>query len=90
MNDTATVQAPIDLNAEIADVGLYLGQVCRIAGISKMQLSYWTTKARIPTAGNKQRIYHRQALEMVVLIKRGVDSGLQLAAAIEAARVAVN
>lgn len=88
MNDTATVQAPINLNAEIADVGLYLGQVCQIAGISKMQLNYWTTKARIPTAGKKQRIYHRQSLELVVRIKRGLDNGLQLASAIEAARTA--
>ena len=38
-------------------IELYLGQVCAIAGISKMQLDYWTNKAQIPTKGKKQRIY---------------------------------
>ena len=32
---------------------LYLGQVCAVAGITKMQLDYWTTKADIPTEGQQ-------------------------------------
>ena len=62
------------------------GQVCQIAGISKMQLDYWTNKAQIPTKGKKQRIYDIDALETVMLIKQAKDKGLNLGAAIEAAR----
>ncbi|OLE19550.1 MAG: hypothetical protein AUG88_00580 [Actinobacteria bacterium 13_1_20CM_4_68_12] len=39
---------PIDLSEHLDKVELYLGQVCQIAGISKMQLDYWTNKAQIP------------------------------------------
>ena len=77
---------PIDISEHLSRLELYLGQVCRIAGISKMQLDYWTTKAQIPTKGRKQRIYDMDAVETVMLIKQAKDKGLNLAAAIEAAR----
>jgi DNA-binding transcriptional MerR regulator len=77
---------PIDLSEHLDKVELYLGQVCRLAGISKMQLDYWTNKAQIPTKGKKQRIYDMDAVETVMLIKQGKDKGLNLAAAIDAAR----
>ena len=77
---------PINLAEHLGKVELYLGQVCQIAGISKMQLDYWTNKAQIPTKGKKQRIYDIDALETVMLIKQAKDKGLNLGAAIEAAR----
>jgi DNA-binding transcriptional MerR regulator len=77
---------PIDLAEHLEKIELYLGQVCQIAGISKMQLDYWTNKAQIPTKGKKQRIYDIEALETVMLIKQAKDKGLNLGAAIEAAR----
>src|SRR5262245_47349233 len=77
---------PIDLAEHLDKVGLYLGQVCQIAGISKTQLDYWTNKAQIPTKGKKQRIYDIDALETVMLIKQAKDKGLNLGAAIDAAR----
>jgi MerR HTH family regulatory protein len=77
---------PIDLAEHLEKVELYLGQVCQIAGISKMQLDYWTNKAQIPTKGKKQRIYDIDALETVMLIKQAKDKGLNLGAAIDAAR----
>jgi DNA-binding transcriptional MerR regulator len=77
---------PINLSAHLEKVELYLGQVCQIAGISKMQLDYWTNKAQIPTKGKKQRIYDMDAVETVMLIKQAKDKGLNLGAAIEAAR----
>jgi DNA-binding transcriptional MerR regulator len=51
-----------------------------------MQLDYWTNKAQIPTKGRKQRIYDMDAVETVMLIKQAKDKGLNLGAAIEAAR----
>ena len=77
---------PVDLAAHLDKIELYLGQVCRVAGISKMQLDYWTTRAEIPTKGRKHRIYDRDAIETVMLIKQAKDKGLPLATAIEAAR----
>ena len=77
---------PVDFCQHLQKVELYLGQVCRVAGISKMQLDYWTTKARIPTKGKKQRVYDMDAVETVMLIKQAKDKGLSLGAAIEAAR----
>src|SRR5277367_1453176 len=77
---------PIDLADSLGKVELYLGQVCAIAGISKMQLDYWTNKAQIPTKGKKQRIYDMDAIETVMLIKQAKDKGLNLGAAIDAAR----
>src|SRR5262245_5135618 len=77
---------PIDLAQHLDKLELYLCQVWRIAGISKMQLDYWTNKAQIPTRGKKQRIYDREALETVMLIKQAKDKGLNLGAAIDAAR----
>jgi DNA-binding transcriptional MerR regulator len=80
------VLEPVDLAGSIQSLELYLGQVCRIAGISKMQLDYWTNKAQIPTKGKKQRIYDMDALELVMLIKQAKDKGLNLEAAIAAAK----
>ena len=77
---------PINLAEHFEKVELYLGQVCQIAGISKMQLDYWTNKAQIPTKGKKQRIYDMDAVETVMLIKQAKDKGLNLGAAIDAAR----
>jgi hypothetical protein len=84
--DVLDVLEPIDLTAHLDKVELYLGQVCRLAGISKMQLDYWTNKAQIPTKGKKQRIYDMDAVETVLLIKQAKDKGLNLGAAIDAAR----
>src|ERR1700682_3840728 len=77
---------PIDLADHLTKVERYLGQVCQIAGISKMQLDYWTNKAQIPTKGKKQRIYDMDAVETVMLIKQAKDKGLNLGAAIDAAK----
>jgi DNA-binding transcriptional MerR regulator len=77
---------PVDIANHLDKFELYLGQVCQVAGISKMQLDYWTNKAHIPTKGKKQRIYDMDAVETVMLIKQGKEKGLNLTTAIEAAR----
>jgi DNA-binding transcriptional MerR regulator len=77
---------PVDISEHLDKIELYLGQVCAVAGISKMQLDYWTNKAQIPTKGRKQRIYDMDAVETVMLIKQAKDKGLNLQTAIETAR----
>jgi DNA-binding transcriptional MerR regulator len=77
---------PVSLDDRLPMLELYLGQVCSLTGITKMQLDYWTTKADIPTKGRKQRVYDMEAVELVMLIKQAKDKGLNLGAAIAAAR----
>ena len=77
---------PVNLAERLEKVELYLGQVCQLAGISKMQLAYWTNKAQHPPKGKQQRIYDIEALETFMLIKQAKVKGLNLGAAIEAAR----
>ncbi len=86
MVTNADLLQPVDVRDHLLGLELTLGQVCQVAGISKMQLDYWTNKAQIPTKGKKQRIYDMDALETVMLIKQAKDKGLNLGAAIEAAR----
>ena len=82
----ADLLEPIELDKRLQSLELHLGQVCAVAGVSKMQLDYWTTKADIRTSGRKQRVYDMRAVELVMLIKQAKDKGLNLGAAIEAAR----
>ena len=86
MSSARDLLDPIDMSKHLSKIELYLGQVCQVVGISKMQLDYWTNKAQIPTKGKKQRIYDMDAVETIMLIKQGKDKGLNLGAAIEAAR----
>ena len=74
----------LELGARFETIELTVGQVCRIAGISKMQLDYWTVKARIRTNGNKQRLYDLASLKTILQIKGSLASGRTLAAAIAA------
>ena len=60
-------------------------QVCRLVGITKMQLNYWTERATITTAGAKQRLYDASAVELLMLIKQGRDLGFDVPTAIRAA-----
>ena len=62
-NTQVDILEPVNLSEHLDKIELYLGQVCAIAGISKMQLDYWTNKAQIPTKGKKQRIYDMDAVE---------------------------
>jgi DNA-binding transcriptional MerR regulator len=83
---TGIALEPVDIGSHLDRIEFHLSQVCRLAGISKMQLDYWTNKAQIPTHGKKQRLYDIHAVELVMLIKQGRDKGLNLGEAIEAAR----
>ena len=70
----------------VGDLEFTVGQVCRIAGITKMQLDYWTVRGAIPTKGKKQRLYDSDAVETVMLIKQARDLGFDVNAAITAAK----
>src|SRR6478672_5769111 len=63
-----------------------VGQACRMAGITKMQLDYWTERGSIPTQGRKQRLYDASSVETVMLIKQARDLGFDVNAAIAASK----
>jgi DNA-binding transcriptional MerR regulator len=84
MVTNADLLEPVDVRDHLLGLELTLGQVCQVAGISKMQLDYWTQKAEIPTHGRKQRTYDMSSVETVLLIKQAKDRGLSLSAAITA------
>jgi DNA-binding transcriptional MerR regulator len=84
MVTNADLLEPVDVRDHLLGLELTLGQVCQVAGISKMQLDYWTQKADIPTHGRKQRTYDMTSVETVLLIKQAKDRGLSLSAAITA------
>src|SRR3954471_12859184 len=65
----ADLLEPVDLPSRLDQLDLYLGQVCTVAGISKMQLDYWTTKGGIETNGREQRTYDMRSVELVMRIK---------------------
>ena len=67
----------VSVASRVVDLEFTVGQVCRIAGITKMQLDYWTVRGDIPTQGKKQRLYDSHAVETVMLIKQARDLGLR-------------
>ena len=77
---------PVSIADQLPKLELYLSQVCAVAGITKMQLDYWTVRGDIPTLGKKQRLYDAHAVETVMLIKQARDLGFDVNAAIAAAK----
>ena len=61
----------------VGELQFTVGQVCRMAGITKMQLDYWTERGSIPTQGKKQRLYDAAAAR---------DLGFDVNAAIAASK----
>jgi DNA-binding transcriptional MerR regulator len=76
----------VSVAERVTDLEFTVGQVCRVAGITKMQLDYWTQRGDIPTRGKKQRLYDSRAVETVMLIKQARDLGFDVNAAIAAAK----
>jgi DNA-binding transcriptional MerR regulator len=70
----------------VGELQFTVGQVCRMAGITKMQLDYWTERGDIQTHGKKQRLYDAAAVETVMLIKQARDLGFDVNAAIAASK----
>lgn len=85
MADKSDLLRPVDIATRIGDVLFTVGQVCTIAGITKMQLDLWTERAAIRTLGAKQRLYDVNAVEHVMLIAQARSVGFGVDAAIDAA-----
>ncbi len=51
MADKSDLLRPVDVASRIDAVLFTVGQVCTIAGITKMQLDLWTERASISTLG---------------------------------------
>jgi DNA-binding transcriptional MerR regulator len=77
---------PVRVADHLEEVEFGVWQVCRLAGITKMQLNYWTDRAEIHTVGSKQRLYDVDAVKLLLLIKQGRDLGFDVPTAVVAAR----
>lgn len=84
----ASLLSDIDWREHVGKIDFTPGQVCAIAGISRVKLDYWVERAGIATRGNKQRVFDASGVELLLLIKQGRDLGLGLGASIDAARSA--
>ncbi len=76
---------PVSVADRVSILQFTVSQVCQIADVTKMQLDYWTERARIPTQGQKQRLYDCDSVEFVMLIKQAREIGFDVNAAIDAA-----
>ena len=78
--------APVDLLDLIEGMSFLPWQVQYMTGLTRDRLDYWTTKAGIAIEGKAKKLYPLESVELVALIKQGVDAGLGLDVAILAAR----
>lgn len=64
-------------------LALTKAQVARLAGVSRRQMIYWSSKGLLGDPG--RRTFDGPAIEKVMLIKSALDQGQSLAAAAEMA-----
>src|SRR6476469_10898167 len=86
MSKQSDLLEAVSVADRVGELQFTVGKVCRMAGITKMQLDYWTERGSIPTQGKKQRLYDASSVETVMLIKQARDLGFDVNAAISAAR----
>jgi hypothetical protein len=86
MTKQSDLLEPVSVADRVGELQFTVGQVCRMAGITKMQLDYWTERGSIQTQGKKQRLYDASAVETVMLIKQARDLGFDVNAAIAASK----
>jgi DNA-binding transcriptional MerR regulator len=86
MSKQSDLLEAVSVADRVGELQFTVGQVCRMAGITKMQLDYWTERGSIPTHGKKQRLYDASAVETVMLIKQARDLGFDVNAAIAASK----
>ena len=51
--DKSDLLEDVSVADRVVDLEFTVGQVCKIAGITKMQLDYWTVRGDIPTLGQE-------------------------------------
>ena len=86
MSKQSDLLEAVSVADRVGELQFTVGQVCRMAGITKMQLDYWTERGNIPTQGKKQRLYDASSVETVMLIKQARDLGFDVNAAIAASK----
>jgi DNA-binding transcriptional MerR regulator len=86
MSKQSDLLEAVSVADRVGELQFTVGQVCRMAGITKMQLDYWTERGSIPTQGKKQRLYDASSVETVMLIRQARDLGFDVNAAIAASK----
>jgi DNA-binding transcriptional MerR regulator len=75
--------APVDRDALWNRLALTKAQVARLAGVSRRQMIYWSSKGLLGDPG--RRTFDGRAVEKVTLIKSALDQGHTLSIAAELA-----
>jgi hypothetical protein len=70
----------------VAALQFSVGQVCQLAGITKMQLDYWTARAAITTHGKVQRLYDADGVRLVLLMKQARELGFDVKTSVRMVR----
>src|ERR1700709_687363 len=86
MSKQSDLLEAVSVADRVGELQFTVGQVCRMAGITKMQLDYWTERGSIRTQGKKQRLYDAASVAPVMLIKQARDLGFDVNAAIAASK----
>jgi DNA-binding transcriptional MerR regulator len=75
--------APVDRDALWSRLALTKAQVARLAGVSRRQMIYWSSKGLLGDPG--RRTFDGYAVEKVSLIKSALDQGHTLSIAADLA-----
>ena len=77
---------PPNRGAIWANLDLTKSQVAKLCGVTTRQVSHWTSRGYLLAAGQDPERFNGDTIDMVLLIKQGLDQGVPLHRAVAAAR----
>ena len=73
-----------------SSLALSKAQLAELCGLTTRQISHWTMRGYIKTAGPHPDRYNGDAIDLCVLIKQGLTNGLSLRQAVTRAHTFIN
>lgn len=78
--------APPNRGALWSMLALTKTQIAEICGLTTRQVSHWTIQGYITTSGRVEDRYSGEAIDLCILIKQGLSSGIPLKRSVRMAR----
>lgn len=82
--------SPPNRTALWSSLALSKAQLAELCGLTTRQISHWTLRGYIKTAGPHPDRYNGDAIDLCVLIKQGLTNGLSLRQAVAQAHAFIN
>lgn len=82
--------SPPNRTALWSSLALSKAQLAELCGLTTRQISHWTLRGYIKTAGPHPDRYNGDAIDLCVLIKQGLTNGLSLRQAVSQAHSFIN